>query len=120
MRPGEARTTERVRWFTVALLGVGMVIAQLHRVDLQPVSHPGRPRARSVRHPHPDARRVSGLEPVVTPAGMRYIRTEFEEERRGLAVSLYIVGTKIGPALSFPLATMLVSEFGWRAMFLAP
>ena len=61
---------------------------------------------------------VGAGEAFVAPAAMRYIRAGFEEERRGLAVSLFIVGTKVGPALAFPLATVLVAGFGWRAMFL--
>ena len=167
------RTAERTRWLTVALLGVGMVIAQLHRVDLS-VAMPAMasefgwgPTAQGlalssfywtyslflipaglaldrfgIRIPlliaflvwsvasaaTSLASTVSVLvlfrllvgagEAFVAPAAMRYIRAGFEEERRGLAVSLFIVGTKVGPALAFPLATVLVAGFGWRAMFL--
>ncbi|MCW5978041.1 MAG: MFS transporter [Bryobacteraceae bacterium] len=57
-------------------------------------------------------------ESVVTPASMRYIRLHFDEENRGLAVGLYMAGTKIGPALGLPLAAYLVAAFGWRIMFL--
>jgi len=57
-------------------------------------------------------------ESVVTPASMRYIRIHFDEERRGLAVGLYMTGTKIGPALGLPVCAWLVAEHGWRVMFL--
>ncbi|MCP5119829.1 MAG: MFS transporter [bacterium] len=49
---------------------------------------------------------------------MRYIRLHFDEEQRGLAVGLYMTGTKIGPAVGLPLSAYLVDEYGWRMMFL--
>jgi MFS family permease len=49
---------------------------------------------------------------------MRYIRMHFDEKQRGLAVGLYMTGTKIGPALGLPVCAALVSGLGWRAMFL--
>jgi MFS family permease len=57
-------------------------------------------------------------ESVVTPASMRYIRLHFEEKQRGLAVGLYMTGTKIGPALGLPISAYLVAGYGWRPMFL--
>lgn len=60
---------------------------------------------------------VGAGEAVVTPASMRYIRTHFGEERRGLAVGLYVMSTKLGPALGFPLSAYLVATIGWRSMF---
>ena len=36
---------------------------------------------------------------VVVPASYRWIRYHFVEKERGLAVALYMTGTKIGPAL---------------------
>ena len=57
-------------------------------------------------------------ESVVTPASMRYIRLHFAERQRGLAVGLYMTGTKIGPALGLPLCAYLVAALGWRWMFL--
>ena len=56
-------------------------------------------------------------EAVVMPASMRYIRMHFEEKQRGLAVGLYITGTKIGPAIGFPIAAYLLAGYGWRPMF---
>ena len=58
-------------------------------------------------------------ESVVTSSSLRYIRTHFEEQKRGLAVGVYMAGTKIGPAIGLPLAGFLVAQYGWRTMFLA-
>ena len=41
---------------------------------------------------------------VVVPAGYRWIWYHFVEKERGLAVALYMTGTKIGPAIGTPLA----------------
>src|SRR5690242_17480223 len=38
-------------------------------------------------------------ESVVTPASMRWIRFHFGEKQRGLAIGLYMTGTKLGPAI---------------------
>jgi MFS family permease len=65
------------------------------------------------------ARIVVGMgEAVVTPASMRYISIHFGEKRRGLAVGLYMTGTKVGPALGLPVSAWLVGTFGWRGMFI--
>ncbi|MGH9662288.1 MAG: MFS transporter, partial [Bryobacteraceae bacterium] len=56
-------------------------------------------------------------ESVVTPASMRWIRFHFAEKERGLAVGLYMTGTKIGPAIGAPIAAALVLWYGWQAMF---
>jgi MFS family permease len=58
-------------------------------------------------------------ESVVTPASMRWIRFHFDEKERGLAVGLYMTGTKIGPAVGAPLAAALIAAYGWKAMFAA-
>lgn len=57
-------------------------------------------------------------EAVVTPASMRYIRMHFDEELRGKALGLFMTGTKIGPAIGFPLAGFLIAALGWQAMFI--
>ncbi|MPY89967.1 MAG: MFS transporter [Luteitalea sp.] len=57
-------------------------------------------------------------ESVVTPASMRYIRVHFDERRRGLAVGLLMTGTKIGPAIGFPVASFLMLTYGWQLMFI--
>ena len=48
---------------------------------------------------------------------MRYISLHFAEKQRGLAVGLYMTGTKLGPAVGFPLSAYLVTNFGWQSMF---
>jgi len=57
-------------------------------------------------------------ESVVAPASYRWIRFNFEEKERGLAVGLYMTGTKIGPAVAAPLAAWMIVQYGWQAMFL--
>ncbi len=57
-------------------------------------------------------------EATVAPASYRWIRYNFEEKQRGLAVGLYMTGTKIGPAIGTPLAAWLIVAFDWRLMFL--
>ena len=57
-------------------------------------------------------------ESVVAPASLRWIRLHCEEKERGLAVGLYMTGTKIGPALAVPLTALLVSSYTWRAAFI--
>src|SRR5690242_12919672 len=56
-------------------------------------------------------------EAVVFPAGLSWIHRNIEEERRGLAAAIFVGGTKWGPAIAAPLATWLVSQYGWRIMF---
>jgi len=56
-------------------------------------------------------------EAVVTPASLRWIRFNVEEKQRGLAVGIYMAGTKFGPAIGAPLAGFLILNYGWRAMF---
>ena len=56
-------------------------------------------------------------ESVVTPASMRWIRFHFKEKERGLAVGLYMTGTKIGPAIGAPVTATLISMYDWRIMF---
>jgi MFS family permease len=54
---------------------------------------------------------------VVAPASYRWIRYHFAEKERGLAVGLYMTGTKIGPAIGTPLAAWLIGMYDWRLMF---
>jgi ACS family D-galactonate transporter-like MFS transporter len=56
-------------------------------------------------------------ESVVAPASYRWIRLNFVERERGLAVGLYMTGTKIGPAIGTPLAAWLIMRYDWRTMF---
>ena len=54
---------------------------------------------------------------VVAPASYRWIRYHFIEKERGLAIALYMTGTKIGPAVGTPLAAWLIGLYDWRVMF---
>jgi MFS family permease len=56
-------------------------------------------------------------EAVVTSSSLHYIRSHFAEKERGLAVGIYMTGTKIGPAVGLPLAGFLVVQYGWQTMF---
>lgn len=56
-------------------------------------------------------------EAVVGPASMRWIRLNCPERQRGLAVGVYMAGTKAGPALGAMTASLLAAAYGWRAMF---
>jgi ACS family D-galactonate transporter-like MFS transporter len=57
-------------------------------------------------------------ESAVTPASMRWIRFHFAEKERGLAIGVYMTGTKIGPAIGAPVAAWLINLYDWRMMFL--
>jgi MFS family permease len=54
---------------------------------------------------------------VVAPASYRWIRYHFIEKERGLAIGLYMTGTKLGPAIGAPLAAWLIGLYDWRMMF---
>lgn len=56
-------------------------------------------------------------EAVVTPASFRWMRQHFSEEQSGLAVGIYMLGTKIGPAVGAPLAAWLITLYDWHLMF---
>ncbi len=55
---------------------------------------------------------------VITPGGMRWIRFNFDEKRRGTAVGIYMAAAKVGPALGALVATKLLGSVGWQSMFL--
>ncbi len=57
-------------------------------------------------------------EAIIHPASMRWIRFHFPEKRRGLAIGLFMSGSKFGPAIGALAAAWLIQGFGWRAMFL--
>src|SRR6185503_10104216 len=56
-------------------------------------------------------------EAAVAPASYKWIRAHFDEKERGLAVGVYMAGTKIGPAIGPPLAAWLILRYDWRLMF---
>ncbi len=57
-------------------------------------------------------------EAIVVPASYRWIRQNFTETQSGLAVGIYMLGTKIGPAIGGPLAAWLIVKYDWSLMFL--
>jgi ACS family D-galactonate transporter-like MFS transporter len=57
-------------------------------------------------------------ESISVPASAKWIRLNFAERRRGLAMGLYMTGTKIGPGIGTPLAAWLITRHDWRTMFL--
>lgn len=58
-------------------------------------------------------------EAVIHPASMRWIRFHFPENRRGLAIGLFMSGSKFGPAIGSTLAAWLIEAHDWRVMFIA-
>lgn len=65
------------------------------------------------------ARLALGLgESVAYPATSKILVREFPESRRGFANAMVDAGAKIGPGLSTLAGGLLVSEYGWRALFL--
>jgi MFS family permease len=61
---------------------------------------------------------LGAAESIVAPASFRWIRYHFIETERGLAVGIFMTGTKIGPAIAVPLAAWATMLYGWRPMFL--
>lgn len=56
-------------------------------------------------------------ESVGAPASLRWIKLNCREEERGLAVGIYLAGTKIGAAVGVPITAFLIYFFNWRVMF---
>lgn len=64
-------------------------------------------------------RMLTGIgEAIVVPATYRWIRVNFAEQNSGAVIGIYMLGTKIGPAIGAPLAAWLIVQHDWRAMFL--
>lgn len=57
-------------------------------------------------------------EAMITPGALRWIRFHIEERRRGLAVGLFFAGAKLGPAIGTYAAVFLLTQYGWREMFI--
>lgn len=57
-------------------------------------------------------------EAINTPAGMRWIRLNFEPRRHGFVMGLYQAAAKVGPAVGAPLVVWLLLAYGWRLMFI--
>jgi ACS family D-galactonate transporter-like MFS transporter len=64
-------------------------------------------------------RMLLGLgEAIIHPASMRWIRFNFPERQRGLAIGLFMSGSKFGPAIGAVAAAWLIESVGWQMMFL--
>ena len=61
---------------------------------------------------------VGAGEAVMMPASYRWIRNNFPETQSGLAVGIFMIGTKVGPAIGPLIAGYLMFAYGWQAMFL--
>jgi len=61
---------------------------------------------------------VGAGEAVMMPASYRWIRNNFAETQSGLAVGIFMIGTKVGPAIGPLIAGFLMVAYGWHSMFL--
>jgi MFS transporter, ACS family, D-galactonate transporter len=60
---------------------------------------------------------LGASEALLTPASMRWIRTNCREDQRGIAIGVVMAGTKIGPAIGAWLSAALITRYGWETMF---
>ncbi|WP_176168131.1 MFS transporter [Novosphingobium mathurense] len=57
-------------------------------------------------------------EAIVVPANFRWMRNSFEERQMGLAVAVYLAGTKLGPAIGAPVAAWFIVNFdSWQVLY---
>jgi ACS family D-galactonate transporter-like MFS transporter len=57
---------------------------------------------------------IGVAEAVVMPASYRWIRNNFDESQSGLAVGIFSMGNKFGPALGAPVAAWLIVNYSWQ------
>ncbi|WP_454887546.1 MFS transporter [Sphingomonas oryzagri] len=58
-------------------------------------------------------------EAIVVPANFRWMRESFRENRMGLAVAIYMAGTKVGPAIGVPIAAWFIITYNsWQVLYL--
>ena len=63
-------------------------------------------------------RLVLGLAEAAAPlASIGFIRRAFLPDQQGLPTSIYVAGQTLGPGLGAWLGTILLQNYGWRAMF---
>lgn len=62
---------------------------------------------------------VGAAEAIVIPASYRWIRNHFDESQNGLAVGLFTMGNKFGPAIGAPVAAWFIVNQSWQWMFVA-
>jgi len=56
-------------------------------------------------------------EAAMHPASLRWIRCNFPETARGLAIGVFMSGSKLGPAVGAVASAWLIGLQGWRVMF---
>ncbi|HEY4079314.1 MAG TPA: MFS transporter [Burkholderiaceae bacterium] len=62
---------------------------------------------------------IGVAEAIVVPASYRWIGNNMDESRKGLAVGLFSMGGKFGPALGAPAAAWFIVHYSWQVMFVA-
>ncbi|SEK61965.1 Sugar phosphate permease [Roseateles sp. YR242] len=62
---------------------------------------------------------IGAAEAVVIPASYRWIRNHFDESQNGLAVGIFAMGNKFGPAIGAPVGAWLIVNHSWQVMFIA-
>jgi ACS family D-galactonate transporter-like MFS transporter len=62
---------------------------------------------------------VGAAEAVVIPASYRWMGNNFKESQKGLAVGIFAMGGKFGPAIGAPIAAWIIVNHSWQLMFVA-
>ncbi len=62
---------------------------------------------------------IGATEAIVMPASYRWIGNNFDEAHKGLAVGIFSMGGKLGPAIGAPIAAWLIVHQSWQFMFVA-
>lgn len=62
---------------------------------------------------------VGAAEAVVIPASYRWMGNNFRESQKGLAVGIFAMGGKFGPAIGAPIAAWIIVNHSWQMMFVA-
>lgn len=61
---------------------------------------------------------IGAAEAIVIPASYRWMGDNFQESQKGLAVGLFTMGGKFGPAIGAPVAAWMIVNHSWQAMFI--
>jgi len=62
---------------------------------------------------------IGATEAIVMPASYRWMGNNFDESQKGLAVGLFTMGGKFGPAIGAPIAAWMIVNHSWQMMFVA-
>lgn len=62
---------------------------------------------------------IGAAEAIVVPASYRWMGNNFKESQKGLAVGLFTMGGKFGPAIGAPVAAWMIVNHSWQMMFIA-